>query len=179
MVDRNNSIPDQEKKACLGDSINIQTDVQLRPGIPLEGLNSLICVKNWACVRKLVTFLPLCGSIILFLLETIQRKRVFLHRNTTNQSVKPFLFRKVRGYLNISTCQGVSAWKSELEVHQVADKQNDTLAVWGAGFQASTNTRVCPQADGGCVSNGLAQTAMGRSGAGAALRNRTYAANNN
>lgn len=65
---------------------------------------------------------------------------------------------------------GVGARKSELEVHQVANKQNYTHDVWGASFQASTNTRVCPQADRGCVSDCLAQTAMGRSGAGAALR---------
>lgn len=46
--------------------------------------------------------------------------------------------------------EGVSAWKSELEVHQVANEQN-IHAVWRTGFQAPTNTSIFRQADRGCV----------------------------
>lgn len=47
--------------------------------------------------------------------------------------------------------EGVGAWRNELAVHQVANKQNDIHTVWRASFQASTNTCIFLQADRGCV----------------------------
>lgn len=101
-------------------------------------------------------------------LEMFKRKCVFQHRNTTNLSVKPLCLGRYKGVSPLALVrEGVGA---ELAVHQVANNQNDINAVYRASFQASTNTCIFFQADRGCVSNCLAQNAVGRSSAGAALR---------
>ena len=55
----------KEKKAHLGDSISMQTSVQLAPGIPLAGHKSLSRIRN-GISQEAYHLLPLWGSVVLF-----------------------------------------------------------------------------------------------------------------